>query len=132
MFIIIIFKFVIVQHRPAESISTLLKLKAALIQIGLSLPQEVFDQDMLSADDLMGDAEIDLQPMIESSFAFGDPDLLSDMQIGKWLKSEDNSLIDNSIVNIVDGKIIQELSIRLRNVESGEIYLSIEWIPLMQ
>ena len=47
----------------------------------------MFDHDMLSKDDKMGDAEIDLQPMISAATAFGDPDLLADMQIGKWLKS---------------------------------------------
>ena len=97
-----------------------------------SVPQEVYDQDMLSADDVMGEAEIDLQPMIESATAFGDPDLLSDMQIGKWLKSTDNALIEDSTVNIIDGKIIQEVSLKLQNVESGEIYLAMEWIPLLQ
>lgn len=108
-------------------------------ELKLSVPEsygalklEVYDQDMLSADDVMGEAEIDLQPMIESAMAFGDPELLSDMQIGKWLKSTDNPLIEDSIVNIVDGKIIQEISLQLQNVESGEIYLSMEWIPLMQ
>lgn len=87
---------------------------------------------MLSSDDKMGEARIDLQPMIESAMAFGDPDLLADMQIGKWLRSEDNALLEDSIVNIVDGKIIQEMSLGLQNVESGEIYLSVEWIPLTQ
>lgn len=108
-------------------------------ELKLSVPEsygalklEVYDQDMLSADDVMGEAEIDLQPMIESALAFGDPELLSDMQIGKWLKSPDNPLVEDSTVNIVDGKIIQEISLQLQNVESGEIYLSMEWIPLMQ
>lgn len=108
-------------------------------ELKLSVPEsygalklEVYDQDMLSADDVMGEAEIDLQPMIESAMAFGDPDLLSDMQMGKWLKSNDNALIEDSIVNIVDGKIVQEVSLKLQNVESGEIYLALEWIPLMQ
>lgn len=87
---------------------------------------------MLSADDLMGKAEIDLQPMIASAMAFGDPDLLSDMQIGKWFKSTDNALIEDSIVNIVDGKIKQDIYLKLQNVESGELSLEMEWIPLMQ
>lgn len=108
-------------------------------ELKLSVPEsygalklEVYDHDMLSADDVMGEAEIDLQPMIASAMAFGDPDLLSDMQIGKWFKSADNALIEDSIVNIVDGKILQHIYLKLQNVESGELSLEMEWIPLMQ
>lgn len=92
----------------------------------------MFDHDMLSKDDLMGEAEVDLQPMITAAMAFGDPDLLADMQIGKWLQSNDNALTKDSTINIVDGKVKQEVSLKLQNVESGEIELELEWIPLSQ
>nr|CAD1831448.1 unnamed protein product [Ananas comosus var. bracteatus] len=108
-------------------------------ELKLSVPREygplqlqVFDHDMLSADDIMGEAEVDLQPMITAAMAFGDPDLLADMPIGKWLKSHDNALLKDSTINIVDGKIKQEVSLKLQNVESGEIDLELEWIPLNQ
>ncbi|THU59916.1 hypothetical protein C4D60_Mb07t07080 [Musa balbisiana] len=97
-------------------------------ELTLSVPQtygalklQVYDQDVFSADDIMGEAEVDLQPMITSAMAFGDPELLGNMQIGKWLKTSDNALISDSIVNIVDGKVKQEVSLQLQNVESGEI-----------
>ncbi|XP_038982561.1 ADP-ribosylation factor GTPase-activating protein AGD12-like isoform X1 [Phoenix dactylifera] len=96
------------------------------------LKLHVFDHDMLSKDDLMGEAEVDLQPMITAAMAFGDPDLLADMQIGKWLQSNDNALTKDSTINIVDGKVKQEVSLKLQNVESGEIELELEWIPLSQ
>nr|GMD94760.1 Calcium-dependent ARF-type GTPase activating protein family [Ipomoea batatas]GME00390.1 Calcium-dependent ARF-type GTPase activating protein family [Ipomoea batatas] len=102
----------------------------------LSVPQnygsiklEVYDYDTFSADDIMGEAEIDIQPLITSAMAFGDTSMFSDMQIGKWLKSDNNALIEDSAVNITDGKVKQEVSLKLQNVESGEIYLDIEWIP---
>lgn len=108
-------------------------------ELKLSVPQQygplklqVFDHDMLSKDDKMGDAEIDLQPMISAATAFGDPDLLADMQIGKWLKSPDNALARDSAVNVIGGKVKQEVSLRLQNVESGEVELELEWIPLNQ
>lgn len=85
---------------------------------------------MFSADDIMGEAEIDLQPMVTSALAFGDPSVFGDMQIGKWFKTSDNALIDDSIVNIVDGKIKQEVSLKLQNVESGDLDLELEWVPL--
>lgn len=80
----------------------------------------------------MGEAEIDIQPLITSATAFGDAGMFANMQIGKWLKSRDNALIDDSIINIIDGKVKQEVSLKLQNVESGEVNLEIEWMPLDQ
>ncbi|XP_071701109.1 ADP-ribosylation factor GTPase-activating protein AGD12-like [Rutidosis leptorrhynchoides] len=105
-------------------------------ELMLSVPEDygpvklqVFDYDTFSADDIMGEAEIDIQPMLTSAMAYGDASQFGDMQIGKWLKSHDNALLEDSTVNIVDGKIKQEVSLQLRNVESGIIYLEVEWIP---
>ncbi|XP_020220377.1 probable ADP-ribosylation factor GTPase-activating protein AGD13 isoform X2 [Cajanus cajan] len=93
---------------------------------------KVFDSDTFSSDDIMGEAEIDLQSLITSAMAFGDAGMFGDMQIGKWLKSDDNALIEDSTVNIVDGKVKQFMSIKLQNVECGELELELEWIPLDQ
>ncbi|MQL95126.1 hypothetical protein Taro_027794 [Colocasia esculenta] len=108
-------------------------------ELQLSVPQDygpmrvqVFDHDTFSADDIMGEAEVDLQPLITSAMAFGDPDLLGNMQIGKWLKSHDNALIEDSPINIIDGKVRQDVSLKLQNVESGQVELEMEWISLSQ
>ncbi|KAL1205357.1 ADP-ribosylation factor GTPase-activating protein AGD12 [Cardamine amara subsp. amara] len=97
-----------------------------------SVKLQVFDYDTFSADDIMGEAEIDIQPLITSAMAFGDPEMFGDMQIGKWLKSHDNALIEDSIINIADGKVKQEVQIKLQNVESGELELDLEWLSLDQ
>lgn len=104
-------------------------------ELKLSVPQrhgpvklQVFDHDTFSADDIMGEAEIDIQPLVTAAMAFGDPSLLGNMQIGKWLKTNDNALIHDSTVNIVDGKVKQEVFLKLQNVESGEIELELEWL----
>lgn len=78
----------------------------------------------------MGEAEIDIQSLITSAMAYGDPGMFSDMQIGKWLKSDDNALIEDSPVNIIDGRVKQEIRLKLQNVESGELDLELEWMPL--
>ncbi|KAJ1414396.1 C2 domain [Sesbania bispinosa] len=96
------------------------------------LKLKVFDHDTFSADDIMGEADIDLQPLITSAMAFGDAGMFGDMQIGKWLKSDDNALVEDSPVNIIDGKVKQMISLKLQNVESGEMELELEWIPLDQ
>ncbi|XVE91035.1 hypothetical protein DITRI_Ditri20bG0123700 [Diplodiscus trichospermus] len=93
---------------------------------------QVYDHDTFSADDIMGEAEIDIQPVISSAMAYGDPEKFGNMQIGKWIKSHDNALIEDSIVNIIDGKVKQDVSLKLQNVESGEIYLQVEWLALDQ
>ncbi|CAM8943419.1 unnamed protein product [Rhodiola kirilowii] len=80
----------------------------------------------------MGEAEIDIQPLITSATAFGDAGMFGNMQIGKWLKSHDNALIEDSIINIVDGKVKQEVMLKLQNVESGELELELEWLDLDQ
>ncbi|KAL3632362.1 ADP-ribosylation factor GTPase-activating protein agd12 [Castilleja foliolosa] len=97
-----------------------------------SIKLQVYDHDMFSADDIMGEADIDIQPMITSAMAFGDASMFGDMQIGKWLKSYDNALIEDAAVHIVDGKVKQELWLRLQNVESGEVELELEWLPIPQ
>nr|DAD32760.1 TPA_asm: hypothetical protein HUJ06_011611 [Nelumbo nucifera] len=103
----------------------------------LSVPQscnaiklEVFDYDTFSADDIMGDAVVDIQPLITAATSFGDASKFADMQIGKWLKSHDNALIDDSSINIIDGKVKQEMALKLQNVECGELELELEWLPL--
>lgn len=108
-------------------------------ELMLSVPEQygpvklqVFDHDTFSADDIMGEAEIDIQPMITSAMAFGDAGMFGNMQIGKWLKSHDNALLEDSTVNIINGKVKQEVSLKLQNVESGELDLEIEWMPLDQ
>ncbi|KAM7271686.1 hypothetical protein ACFE04_030900 [Oxalis oulophora] len=91
---------------------------------------QVFDHDTFSADDIMGEADLDIQPLINSAMSFGDPENFANMQIGKWLKSDDNALIDDSIINILDGKVKQEIFIKLQNVESGELELELEWLSI--
>ncbi|CAJ1962962.1 unnamed protein product [Sphenostylis stenocarpa] len=93
---------------------------------------KVFDYDTFSADDIMGEADVDLQSLITSAIAFGDAGMFGDMQIGKWLQSDDNALIEDSPVNIIDGKVKQMIALKLQNVESGELDLELEWIPLDQ
>ncbi|KAL0856815.1 hypothetical protein Bca101_061969 [Brassica carinata] len=79
---------------------------------------QVYDFDTFSADDIMGEAQLDIQPLITSSMALGDPEMFGGMQIGKWLKLHENSLLDDSIINIVDGKVKQVVQIKLQNVEN--------------
>ena len=123
--------------RQGQSIEKVAKTKAAGHQRHESNThnlhvQEVYDHDMFSADDIMGEAEIDLQPMITAAMAFGDTSRLGDMQIGRWFMTKDNALMKDSTVNVVAGKVKQEVHLKLQNVESGELELELEWVPILQ
>ncbi|PKU63997.1 ADP-ribosylation factor GTPase-activating protein AGD12 [Dendrobium catenatum] len=108
------------------------ELKLTVPQRYGALKLQVYDYDTFSADDIMGEAEVDLQPFIAAATVFSDEELPDDMQVGKWLKSSDNALMKDSTINIIGGKIKQEIHLKLQNVESGELELELEWIPLHQ
>jgi hypothetical protein len=93
--------------------------------------QEVFDKDMLSADDSMGDAWIDLQPLVSAARVQEGVKGRERLQIGKWLATNDNALVADSIIwQKGDGKVMQELSLQLQHVESGTLQLELEWSPV--
>ncbi|KAJ6818214.1 ADP-ribosylation factor GTPase-activating protein AGD12-like [Iris pallida] len=108
-------------------------------ELNLSVPRrygalklQVFDHDLFSADDIMGEAEVNLQLLITAALELGDLAMLDDMQFGKWSKSGENALARDSPINVVGGKLKQEVALVLQNVESGELELELEWIPVDQ
>ncbi|ERN16219.1 hypothetical protein AMTR_s00063p00013660, partial [Amborella trichopoda] len=108
-------------------------------QILLSIPEPVpplkllvYDKDTFSTDDHMGEAEIDIQPLVSAAKAYENSTITDSMQLGKWLASEDNTLIKDSVISLVDGKVKQEITLRLQNVERGELEIELECVPLSQ
>ncbi|XP_020264295.1 ADP-ribosylation factor GTPase-activating protein AGD12-like [Asparagus officinalis] len=97
-----------------------------------ALKLQVYDHDLFSADDIMGEAEVNLQLLVTAATELGDLGALPDMQFGKWSKSRENALLKDSTINVVGGKLKQEVHLQLQNVESGELELELEWIPLEQ
>ncbi|KAK1291195.1 putative ADP-ribosylation factor GTPase-activating protein AGD11 [Acorus calamus] len=96
------------------------------------LKVEVYDKDKFSADDRMGEAEIDIQPLISVAKAYENSTITESMQLGKWLATEDNTLVKDSVINLVDGKVKQEINLKLQNVECGELEIELECVPLSQ
>ncbi|KAH9322996.1 hypothetical protein KI387_017635 [Taxus chinensis] len=81
----------------------------------------VFGIDCLDPDDYMGEAVIDLKPLVKGD---GFP------AQGKVVlyASEGNCLFkDSVIVEHAEGKRVQDVCLRLRNVKSGLLYLQLEW-----
>uniref|UniRef100_A0A0D6R3N3 C2 domain-containing protein n=1 Tax=Araucaria cunninghamii TaxID=56994 RepID=A0A0D6R3N3_ARACU len=94
-----------------------------------TLRVEVFDKDTFSTDDAMGDAEIDLQPLAASVRMRKVLNGISNStQVRKLVPSKENCLAKDSNIRYVDGTMIQDMCLRLRNVESGELEMQIKWV----
>ncbi|KAF3780881.1 GTPase activating protein 1 [Nymphaea thermarum] len=90
---------------------------------------EVFDKDTFSRDDPMGYAEFDIHPFIEAveMKANGVP---CNQIHKKLVPNRQNCYAEESCIKCVEGKIIQDLCLRLRNVECGEVEIQLEWINI--
>lgn len=91
--------------------------------------QSVFDHDTFTLDDNMGDAEFDINPFVEAvRMPFeGIPD---GTIIRKFEPNRQNCLAEESRIIWYDGKVVQNMTLRLRNVECGEVELQLQWINL--
>lgn len=95
----------------------------------LPIMLEVFDYDTFTQDDSMGDAEFYIQPFVEAARMHfeGTQD---GTVIRKLEPSRQNCLAEVSRIVWSNGKVVQDMFLRLRNVECGEIELQLQWINL--
>ncbi|KAM7467440.1 hypothetical protein LguiB_015002 [Lonicera macranthoides] len=89
----------------------------------------VYDKDTFTLDDKMGDADIDIKPYLEC-LKMGLKDLPNGTTIQRVQPNRENCLADESCIVWENGKIVQDMCCRLRNVECGEVEIQIEWINL--
>ncbi|KGN52311.1 probable ADP-ribosylation factor GTPase-activating protein AGD11 [Cucumis sativus] len=92
----------------------------------------VYDKDTFSTDDFMGEAEIDINPLLTAARACERSTICEPMQLGKWVASKENTLAKDGIISLVDGKIRQDISLKLQNVERGVLEMELECVPLSQ
>ena len=87
--------------------------------------QAVYDKDRLSSDDRIGDADIDIGPFLKAlkMHLNGLPD---DITVSKVQPSSQNCLTEESIIVWSGGKISQNMILRLRNVECGEVEVQLQ------
>ena len=80
-------------------------------------------------DDKMGDAEIDIGVLIEclKMRLKGLPD---GTIIRKIEPNKRNFLAEESSIVWTNGKLLQNMCIRLQNVECGELEIQLQWIPI--
>lgn len=77
----------------------------------------------------MGDAECDISAYIEA-LKMNLEDLPSGTIITRIQPSRQNCLAEESCITYSNGKVIQDLVLRLRHVESGEVEIQLQWINL--
>ncbi|XP_009354465.2 probable ADP-ribosylation factor GTPase-activating protein AGD11 [Pyrus x bretschneideri] len=92
----------------------------------------VYDKDTFKADDFMGEAEIDIQPLVSAAIAYEKSSINEPMQLGKWVASKENTLVKDGVINLVDGRVRQQITLRLQNVERGILEIELECVPLNQ
>ncbi|KAL3696551.1 hypothetical protein R1sor_010627 [Riccia sorocarpa] len=96
----------------------------------LPVKLQVFDKDIMSADDAMGEAEVDINPLVEAARMYEGVTMDGGrMQIGRWLSTRDNALTGDSSIWLCDGRITQEMTLKLQNVDTGELDIALEWNP---
>ncbi|PWA37907.1 C2 domain, Arf GTPase activating protein [Artemisia annua] len=93
----------------------------------------VYDRDTFKADDFMGDAEIDIKPLVSAAKASEKSNLdLPSMQLEKWVTNKDNTLVKDGVITVAKGIVKQEISLKLQNVEKGVLEIELECVPLTQ
>lgn len=92
-----------------------------------TLNLEVFDKDLLKADDKMGHAQINLHPLISAGRLRQILGVSSgETTLRKVIPESDNCLATESSICCIDGDVVQDVWLRLSDVESGEIELRLK------
>ncbi|GFQ04939.1 probable ADP-ribosylation factor GTPase-activating protein agd11 [Phtheirospermum japonicum] len=108
-------------------------------RIMLSIPDTVpplklfvYDKDTFSTDDFMGDAEIDIQPLLSAAKASEGSS--TDEQMLELEDEEDSeeekTVVDDRVVTLEDGRVKQNIAIKLKNVERGVLEIELECVLL--
>ncbi|KAI3413046.1 uncharacterized protein J3R85_016616 [Psidium guajava] len=77
----------------------------------------------------MGEATIDIKPYLDA-IAMRLENLPTPTTIARVQPSKGNCLADESSIVWRDGKVYQDMVLRLNNVESGEVEVQLEWVNL--
>ncbi|KAH6763415.1 Calcium-dependent lipid-binding family protein [Perilla frutescens var. hirtella] len=89
----------------------------------------VYDHDTFSMDDSMGDAEFDIRPFVDA-LKVHPRSLPNGTRIKIIQPCRSNCLAEESCVVWKEGQVMQDMCLRLRNVECGELEIQLQWIDL--
>lgn len=89
----------------------------------------MYDKDRFSADDPMGYAEFDIRPFVEA-VKMNSGAVPNGTIITKVIPSRQNFLAEESPIYWSEGKVVQDMALRLKQVETGEVELRLEWVSI--
>ncbi|XP_076950886.1 protein C2-DOMAIN ABA-RELATED 4-like [Bidens hawaiensis] len=95
----------------------------------LPVKLEVYDRDTFSLDDKMGDAVFEIQPFLEA-VKMRLHNLPNDTIITTVKPTRTNCLAEESHITWSDGKVVQDMVLRLQHVECGEIEVKLSWVDI--
>ncbi|KAK1370488.1 putative ADP-ribosylation factor GTPase-activating protein AGD11 [Heracleum sosnowskyi] len=90
----------------------------------------VYDKDTFTYDDHMGEAEIDIQPLVAAAKAAENLKSGESMELGKLIASKENMLVFDSSISLEQGKVKQTITLKLNNVERGLLEIELECVIL--
>ncbi|KAI4386485.1 hypothetical protein MLD38_004415 [Melastoma candidum] len=105
------------------------ELTLPITDLAIPIHLSVYDKDTLTGDDKMGDAEFDLWPYVDA-VRMRLENLPTPTTVSRVHPCRSNCLAEESCITWVNGKLVQDMVLRLRNVESGEVEIQIEWIDV--
>ncbi|KAI6670607.1 hypothetical protein NL676_005492 [Syzygium grande] len=105
------------------------ELTLSIANPSLSIHLMGYDKDKFSLDDKMGDADIHIGPFLDALRTRLD-NIRNGTVITKVKPGRDNCLAEESCIVWSDGKLVQDMVLRLRNVERSEVELRLQWIDI--
>lgn len=90
----------------------------------------MYDHDTFTKDDEMGNATIDVQPLLHTLRTMNVVRLPNCTIVTKIQPGRSNCLAEQSDIVWKDGRVVQDMCLRLKNVECGEIDLQLQWIDI--
>ncbi|KAL6529170.1 Protein C2-DOMAIN ABA-RELATED 7 [Orobanche gracilis] len=97
--------------------------------LNVPITLSVYDKDTFTGDDSMGKAKIDIKPLIEC-LKMGLQGLPDGTKVDRVQPDRENCLSDESCVVWNKGIMTQDMILRLKEVECGEVEVQIQWIDL--
>ncbi|KAG8100872.1 hypothetical protein GUJ93_ZPchr0013g37507 [Zizania palustris] len=90
---------------------------------------EVFDKDTFSKDDRMGDAEFDIEALMQI-IQMDLEDIRSGTVVRTVRPGRQCCLADESKIIWENGQVVQDVLLKLRNVETGVVHLQLKWVKI--
>ncbi|XP_066398477.1 GTPase activating protein 1-like [Miscanthus floridulus] len=105
-------------------------LTLAVMDASAPIKLEVFDKDTFSKDDMMGDAEFDIEALVQIIQMD-----LEDIRSGTVVRTvrpggKDCCLADESHIIWDKDQVVQDLLLKLRNVNTGVVHLQLKWVTI--